>query len=643
MPKPTSPPPASAASTATSSSAASSAPRETVKDTIISVVIAFTLAFVFRGFVVEAFIIPTGSMAPTLMGAHMRFTSGQTGSEWAVSPWFYADGFERQIPESVQSDASRVFVQPPPARNVEQVAMPGGRMGYRDIPVTTHDRSSGEVAAQRNVPLRSGDRILVLKYLYALHEPERFDVVVFKNPTQPSVNFIKRLVALPGEQVALVDGDVFVRQPDARTSAGGANLWDQPGWKIARKPDRVQRAVWQRVFDSSMAPLDRSRGGERGVGFVMPWAGAAFGESTTQRGAFVLKPGTPRGELAWDDSKVWSDSMAPGVGRATWVINDRYSYNDLPPGIGSRLYPVGDVRLGAGVEGFAGAGAVLSAKVEARGHEFVGELERAPSATDPAACVARVKMRPLRGTITSERPDAREGDDESPWTVLNERTVSVPLPPAVVGVEFWHNDQHLELRVDGRVVASGAYDWSPAQRVLNATGRTLASLTDSMPPYGNPLADPTLYRRAGASWSVRGVGATGGSAGGGAGQASSTGLVLHRLTLDRDIHYQPAFYFSEGMPAAPAVATAPATTITLEADQFFVLGDNSPQSQDGRLWDNPDPWVEYLMAKRGMDVRRGVVPRDLMLGRAFFVYFPSITYGGAPVPFIDFGKMRTIE
>src|SRR5690348_15306792 len=41
-----------------------------VRETIESVVIAFVLAFLFRTFEAEAFVIPTGSMAPTLMGQH---------------------------------------------------------------------------------------------------------------------------------------------------------------------------------------------------------------------------------------------------------------------------------------------------------------------------------------------------------------------------------------------------------------------------------------------------------------------------------------------------------------------------------------------------------------------------------------------
>ncbi len=46
---------------------------------------AFILAFIFRAFVVEAFVIPTGSMAPTLLGAHMRFRCPDCGYTFDVN------------------------------------------------------------------------------------------------------------------------------------------------------------------------------------------------------------------------------------------------------------------------------------------------------------------------------------------------------------------------------------------------------------------------------------------------------------------------------------------------------------------------------------------------------------------------------
>src|SRR6478672_10381680 len=55
------------------------------KETIESILVAFILAFIFRAFVVEAFVIPTGSMAPTLLGAHMRFTCPDCGYQFDVN------------------------------------------------------------------------------------------------------------------------------------------------------------------------------------------------------------------------------------------------------------------------------------------------------------------------------------------------------------------------------------------------------------------------------------------------------------------------------------------------------------------------------------------------------------------------------
>ena len=44
--------------------------KEGQRETVEALVVAFILALLFRAFIAEAFVIPTGSMAPTLMGAH---------------------------------------------------------------------------------------------------------------------------------------------------------------------------------------------------------------------------------------------------------------------------------------------------------------------------------------------------------------------------------------------------------------------------------------------------------------------------------------------------------------------------------------------------------------------------------------------
>src|SRR5690606_6698965 len=58
---------------------------ESVKQTVLSLIVAFVLALVFRAYVVEAFVIPTGSMAPTLLGKHQHYICDQCGYEFNVA------------------------------------------------------------------------------------------------------------------------------------------------------------------------------------------------------------------------------------------------------------------------------------------------------------------------------------------------------------------------------------------------------------------------------------------------------------------------------------------------------------------------------------------------------------------------------
>src|SRR5215218_3992690 len=57
----------------------------TIRETIESIVIAFVLAFLFRTFEAEAFVIPTGSMAPTLQGRHKDVVCPECGYSYRVS------------------------------------------------------------------------------------------------------------------------------------------------------------------------------------------------------------------------------------------------------------------------------------------------------------------------------------------------------------------------------------------------------------------------------------------------------------------------------------------------------------------------------------------------------------------------------
>src|SRR5262249_55103630 len=59
--------------------------REGHRDTAEAIVVAFIAALVVRGFDAQAFVIPTGSMAPTLMGRHKEIACPQCGYTYAVN------------------------------------------------------------------------------------------------------------------------------------------------------------------------------------------------------------------------------------------------------------------------------------------------------------------------------------------------------------------------------------------------------------------------------------------------------------------------------------------------------------------------------------------------------------------------------
>jgi len=236
-----------------------------LRDNLESVAIAILLVLAVRQLVLEPFKIPTGSMAPTLLGEHKEVRCPDCG-------WTFQVGHNRR-------------------RRVDLVRCPNclyrwRGVGRRDMTFrwpywlwheaydsATRAKLSGIDASNR--VKRWGSRIFVNKFIYRLRKPRRWEVVVFAYP-YPTVtcnrcgwhgevksgkelrckndlcgstdvevtrrNFIKRLVGLPGEQVEIQNGDVYIT--DDQFANG----------KIARKPPAVQKRLWQHVVDSRFAP-----------------------------------------------------------------------------------------------------------------------------------------------------------------------------------------------------------------------------------------------------------------------------------------------------------------------------------------------------------------------------------------------------
>lgn len=547
-----------------------------IKETLTSLTIAFMMAFVFRGFVIEGFIIPTGSMAPTLLGKHIRFESPYSGYDWATGPWDYFNNFGGNEPLPRQG------------------AQPRGNAGVTPPLTPTDPMTLLDIPSEENRRLAAGDRVFVLKYLPGLHHPERWDVVVFKNPATHD-NYIKRLVGLPGEQLAIVDGDIFVRPfVPGRTATEGPGAWEASDWTIARKNERTQRAMLQPIFDSRFTPLTAEPGYRPPV--APDNAGSWSGLETQPVWSYS---GSGPTALRWTNRRPITDFNAYNQTAAAFDLDAR-------PDDGARRerpYPVSDLSLTVAIEPDT-AGMTVTPTLEALGMVFQGVI-------DGAAGTAAVRMRP------ADQPDA--------WTVLD--SDSFPGLPAgkTSLVEFWHIDQSLWLFVDGKLVCGGAelgaYELTPAQRL----GAAMVPSWEELIAYPNAgdgiitagiFARPDLYRMSEPSWSFAGG-----------------PFTVHRLELKRDIPYQPA----EPM-GTPSRGAHYNNFPTLAADQFFMCGDNSPRSADSRLWaaNSIDPWVRDLI-----DATPGAVNRDLIVGKAFVVYFPAPLDGG-PVLAPDFGRVRWI-
>jgi len=75
---------------------------------------------------------------------------------------------------------------------------------------------------------QSGDYILTSKITYKLRPIERGDVVVFKSPRNPDIEYIKRIIGLPGDKILVSNGQVFVNDQliNENYISANTNLWE---------------------------------------------------------------------------------------------------------------------------------------------------------------------------------------------------------------------------------------------------------------------------------------------------------------------------------------------------------------------------------------------------------------------------------
>ena len=81
--------------------------------------------------------------------------------------------------------------------------------------------------------LHNGELILVNKWTYLFHSPARGDVIVFIAPPQPSEDYVKRIIAMPGDVISINNGvptvnGVTLKEFYVAPGDMGSTLYDRP-------------------------------------------------------------------------------------------------------------------------------------------------------------------------------------------------------------------------------------------------------------------------------------------------------------------------------------------------------------------------------------------------------------------------------
>jgi signal peptidase I len=625
------------------------------RETVEALVVAFILALLFRAFIAEAFVIPTGSMAPTLMGAHKDVFCDRCGQNFRVGASLERYG------------------------NVMRSAVIGGV-----CPNCRHVNPMDLTSSDDQT--FNGDRILVSKFAYTLNEPERFDVIVFKFPGNPKQNYIKRLVGLPGETLSISHGDVYARKHGSDAEADA----------IIRKPPEKLLAMRHHVYDTDYqsASLIAADYPSR----WQPWQPGASAPTSDvweiQRSedgfqanvkSDAANPQWLRYFHRWPSDEQWEiadkgGSLAEVDPYSSRLITDFYAYNsfvhvdkslvyDLAPGerrpgrgglfalIGGIFGKVKSIATGPNVEFNAqydpeqsidqfGGMEIYGSSEQDLGRDglhWVGDLICEADVEPGADCKQLIFELVEAGIQFQCRVDAstgkatlsilRDGQTLSFSGDGGDATASPTAETSLTAgtrhqVRFSNCDDELLLWVDDDLISFDGPTTFDARKFLT---------TQTDRPHFRPGEHPLDAAPVGVAFQ------------GGSG-------TVHRLRIDRDKYYiatkvgsgemqdydmamnrrlggggiserqiQAAFMQPDLWSDMVLWQTRDKVSFTMEEDQFFPMGDNSPASLDARCW---------IGSKRGVGLPRRIskdaykwsdadyVPRDLLVGKALLVFWP---------------------
>lgn len=605
----------------------------TVRELFESIAIALILAFLFRTFLAEMFVIPTGSMAPTLMGQHKDVFCPECGAEFQVS------------------------------------VMAGHSTDYGLCPNCNFLMDFGAEAKKGHPnPNFSGDRILVGKYPYYFSSPQRWDVVVFLFPGGANTNFIKRCVGLPGETIRICGGNVFVMPPKAQmereakenarilarmtkdSSEAVPVLNDEP-FRIARKPPEKIVAtmipVYQNDFQSKHLleveadprwhQLNDARIVDDAVDYT-PWKSHDDGRQFYFNG----KAGEQTGWLVYQNlvlsQEEWRQvEMGQKPTLKPRLITDMTAYNTYMTGgysdgedVPSTQIPVPDYFYGRHwVKDL-----IVECTIDVRSLK-TGEFRAGLSRGNRTFwCTINLKSGDVALEIPA-RPDfetdvqkqleydqANENKEEAYTTHAKCSMTS----PNIYKFRMANVDDQIHIWIDGKVLK---FDLPTAYKIDPKTDI----------PTENDLYRPVQIG------------------------CKDCEVNLSHLSVYRDIYYvsrdreysdmmcdfirpatqggiqvwQPNYDFFSDPSQWDAFRSMREVTFKLEEEgerKYFMLGDNSTNSADCRCWTYPeyDP-------RRNDFVSEWYVPESLLVGEAYYVYWPHPWYKLCP----NFKKFRKIK
>jgi signal peptidase I len=451
-------------------------------------------------------------------------------------------------------------------------------------------------------PWSSGDRVLVSKMAYdnGLSGPHRYDVVVFKFPVNPvkngtPTNYIKRLLGLPGELLAVFFGRVYHSTPaqspfDDSAEKNPENLWqakymhrnesiasfEKGDFEILRKPPHVMLAMRRIVYDNDYQATDLK-------GKLDRWAPEANSGWKTDSETGFANDGKAGEQVDWLHYKHLvrpEKFMAGDAKEKPKLITDSMAYNNFigrtNRGGESNHTPghpnwVGDLMIECNVQ-----------IVEAKG-EFYFELNKG---------VFRYQA---RWDIATGKCTLKSIDKDGAEKELAAETTAFKSPGNYL-LRFANVDARLTVWVDRALPFGDGKDYPPPE--VRAKGENIPDelLAARRGPYHDPNDRFGDLKPA----SVGSKGAN---------------VKITHLRVWRDTYYtttaedagdhgqfrmEPEHWADRGK--WEALQKPNVLTMYVQPGHYLCMGDNSQASSDSRSW--------------------GTVPERLMLGRALVVYFP---------------------